>query len=788
MKNQIFNTPILFINILFISILITIPVNSAFGAIDDSDTSTSTPQTTSSTEQEVSTSTDDIIETPTTTEEIYEPISINFNLRYQDNFIFQGEVELSSSTTFDYTDSNTNEIFTTSSQNHNVLTTLLTENQNNASLNISNLVYYESFNSFLINCIEVNSSTEACYNWQYAVDGEYPNIGMDKYELFGGENVYVYFGNPWSITASTSTFPIGTTTTFQTFKYNFSTTSSEWSTDANDTIDISITNPNPTGWWDTTLTTTTLVSDTNGIVDFMFSATGTYYAKISPADFSKWSNAITINVLDLPIISTTTENNSSNGSSSSGSSDNNTPYTNLISPNQITNTANKLTEFLIKNQDKTGKIIDAGISDWSVMALVANGKNPANIIASSTSLSDYIKNYNYTDATDLNVCASYPRHYLSLYTSGISTNNQSMINLINTLKTECYSETDFGLPGINDDVFALFALLTSENNINENIITDILNDILADQNTDGAFTWDGYAGADITGAVINILNYAKEKGIQIDNSVFTKAKQYLKNEQNNDGGWGYLTSDTLTTSWVLMGLNSLGEGQEEWTIGDKNPWSVYIDNLQENGYYTSDWVDGVDWFNTKHAIPALLGYSWPIQPLFTPATANEQIPTTITNSSSSNSYSNIIGTDFNTTTESLFVTSTEVLVTSTIFVELIEENIEKNLPITKIDTVQNTTKETIITSTTQEITKENNITLVTDTNTMLNLVNNKPNETIEPIGETTEISELKYLEDDIINQANPISRNIIEKVIAVTGSGAIGLGLYMGLKFLKNII
>ena len=47
-----------------------------------------------------------------------------------------------------------------------------------SAFKITDLAYYSSFNSFLINCISVPAatSTPECYNWTYAVNGSYPRF------------------------------------------------------------------------------------------------------------------------------------------------------------------------------------------------------------------------------------------------------------------------------------------------------------------------------------------------------------------------------------------------------------------------------------------------------------------------------------------------------------------------------------------------------------------------------------------------------------------------------------
>ena len=182
------------------------------------------------------------------------------------------------------------------------------------------------------------------------------------------------------------------------------------------------------------------------------------------------------------------------------------------------------------------------------------------------------------------------------------------------IKTECYKNNIFGLAGINDDIFGLFSLLALEEDIDEPIVSTTINTILTDQQIDGSFTWAGWPGADITGVAINALKYAQTKGAEINNEIFSKAKNYLKSQQLTDGGWGNSAADALTTGWAVMGINALDEGQDEWfSASKKNPWHPLVSLINTAGYYESAWAPNtIDWFATKHAVPALLGKSWPI--------------------------------------------------------------------------------------------------------------------------------------------------------------------------------
>jgi len=715
--------------------------------------------------------TENITEQPTTPEQQQEPvqaepiltpepqISINLNLRYQNNLIFSNQITIPTSTLI--TDSSGTQHFTTST---NVLTALLATDAISDDLYVSDLIYYDAYQSFYVNCIETTATTSPlCANWNYVVNNTYPSIGMDQYILTGNENVYIYFDNPWKITASTSAFPLNTTTTLQTWRYNYNNLENEWTTDANNLVDISITNPNPTGWWDSTITVTTTITNDVGVIDYLFSSTGTFYAKIISPDWTKWSNPITLTVSDLPSTPTTiptstpsTDNSSQSDNSavSGGNNNDQQPTNTTISDTDIKTTAYKILTYLKSQKDTTGKIIDGGTTDWAIISFGADGQYADELL-------NFTKTYNFTDASDINICAGYPRQILALLAAGIPIDNPKILDLKSKINSECYNNNLYGQNGINDDVFGVIALLAVGLGPTEPIIQTAINTIKSDQMTDGAFTWAGYAGADITGAAINALKYAETKGVSIDPNILTKAKTYLKTTQLEDGGWGSNASDPMTTAWVMMGINALSEEQSDWIKNNKNPWHVLVEKLSSNGYYECDWAPGTtEWFATKHAVPALLGKSWPI---IIPSPTNEQQPAPNDNTPQTETHTSISTTstiDFATTT---IATTTIEIMTSTF----------------------------VLTPTTTDMTHDiHNMTQQKITNPKSQIPNKYPISNIQyqkPEPATTPlITDHQSLISNYSASTTPVSSAKIAFATSVTAAS--GLGLYLAWRFLQTIV
>ncbi len=689
------------------------------------------------------------------------PLTVNLNIRYQNGFVFSGPVTLATSTIIvDDTGSSTSTTSTT------VLTALINAAQSTTTFSISDLQL--SSYGYYLKCLYLsNISTSTCNNWNYVVNNSYPPVGMGSYNLTGGENIYIYFGDSWKITTPSSTVYTNTSTPFYTWKYNYSDLTNDWVLDPNDLVAITTPNPNPTGWWDTDITVSTTMSNSQGVAYNNFTSTGTYSAKITAVDYSKWSNPVTVTVTTTPA----QQNSTSTTSTPSGGGS--TPSANvLVSDSKINDSVTKLINFIKSKQEADGKIVDGGNSDWVAMSFGVKGIYAADVKNGTSSLYDYLYNYdNNLLAAELNSCAAYPRHILGLLASGVPKSDAKIAALKIKLDA-CAQNNNFGQAGINDDVFGLIAALAIGEDQNSVVVSTTLNAIKANQQADGGFAYPGpYESPDLTGAAINALKYAQNNGATVDANIFTKAKQYLKTQQLTDGGWGYGTSDALTTGWAMMGINALGEGQNEWfNSAGKNPW--YILTTLDNDHFTQSWDGNIDWFGTKHAVPALLGKSWPIildpKTVTTGGGGGGSSATVLTTST-------IATSTVTTTTISTSTTATTTVATTT---STITPEVKNEKP--EIKPVISTTGQ----STKIKVTK-------TPPAPIENSNNSSDKKT-----PSSESQQQLTAGPKSTDKTNPIdnlpldtpTRRTAKKVLAVTGGSAAALGLYLGLRLFKNVL
>ncbi|GEM_PF-908361 len=480
--------------------------------------------------------------------------------------------------------------------------------------------------------------------------------------------------------------------------------------------------------------------------------------------------------------STTTTNNSGGGNGGGGSGSTNTS----ITIEKINDTVDKLIAFLKSKQEVDGKISDTSTADWAAMSFGSKGIYASDIKNGDKSLYDFIYNIKIEEIEkENNKCAGYSRHILALLSAGTQKTDPKIIELKNKLDTTCVQNNIFGLAGINDDIFGLLAVLALDDSPTSPTVIATLNGIKTDQKINGAFTSFGSDSADITGAAINALKYAQSKGITISSTIFTSSTNYLKNSQLPDGGWCYdiawcnNTSDALTTSWAVMGINALGQTQNDWfnSVG-KNPWHILI-NLDGVDHYFSAWdSNGVDWFATKHAIPALLGKTWPIildpKPVINnqnngggSAASQSTATTTLTTTSTLISTTTITTSTSTTSTLSIISTTTPTveIVTNTTSTTTIKKEEEKP----RIISSRNSEiKKTFATSTT------NNASQTTITKPQQELTAGKP-----------QIIQNKTL--DNLPLDTPTKRTA-KKILAISGGSILVVGAYLGLRLLKNVI
>ena len=267
------------------------------------------------------------------------------------------------------------------------------------------------------------------------------------------------------------------------------------------------------------------------------------------------------------------------------------------------------------NQNSLAEYLNAhNTSAWSVMGLAALGENNIN--------ANHLKNINASDAISLTAPI--------LAITAINQNPSTFANsdYVASLKN-FYSQGQIGDPSLlNDDIFGLLALVAAGENPQSSLITSLKDHIISQQNTDHGWGFMIGASSDtnMTAAAIMAL-----KASQIDSSNLSlqNAWQYLRNQQQADGGFAYdnssQNSDSASTAWVLWSLNAWQIPSSEFIKNGNNPTN-YLENLQSNeGYFLYQSGGQIDNFTptvSAYAALALSNHALPIK-IFA---SNQNIP------------------------------------------------------------------------------------------------------------------------------------------------------------------
>jgi len=469
-------------------------------------------------------------------------ITINLNVRYRDYIVFSGPVTLTKEATTTLLD-NLNidrEIITSTA-----LGALNQADLENVDFKISDLAYYASWNSFLINCLDVATSTnssleKACYNWQYVVNDTYPSVGADQYHLSDGDNIYFYFGEPRILELSTTTMSVGETLTVTAKNYDYQ--NNLYVPLSGYVVGVTQTDPN-NPWTPIVLFSTT--SNMFGQATFIVNASGTYILGFE-ADYYYHYPDYRLNVLDSGTSSTTPTQDSQTGGSAG---------------NNLFIDIKKAIQFIVSKRLPNGSFGGELYTDWAALGLAASDDSEAKSL-----IKKYLISHNFSDKTLL----GYERHVMALMSLGINPYTGTDLNYIAKI-LEKFDGSQFGDEDlVNDDIFALFPLLNAGYHSDDKEIYETVDFIISKQisSGDSMGSWDN--SVDVTAAAIQALALVQD--LPKVNSTLEKAKGYLKKHQKSDAGFdagASSNSNVSSTAWVWQAVIALGEGQADWTKNGK---------------------------------------------------------------------------------------------------------------------------------------------------------------------------------------------------------------------------
>lgn len=465
--------------------------------------------------------------------------TVTITIRNGSTTAFTGSVDIATSTTPAVDVTPTNYSTTVAVPADSLLATLTALDTQTTDFDITDLGYFPSYNSFIINCIKVPSAhaTPDCYNWTYAVNGTFPQVGIDDTILHDGDIVFLFFGPPRQTTLSTSTARVGESFTATAQQYDLN--SGNYVPALGVTLGVGTPNAD---FSFTELATSTI--NTSGQAIFTLTATGTYQVGIKE-DFYFPSIPITIteSVATSSESAPTASGNSPTQSSGGGGGISHSTF----------NISSALA-FLSSKQNADGSFNSSMLSDWTAIAYSASDPGTSKTL---------LRNYLLIATSTFSSVTDYERRAMALMALGINPYTDTRVDVITQI-VKAFDGTQIGDVHLdNDDIFAIFPLLRAGYSTDDVIIQKVSAFIISAQRPDGS--WDG--SVDMTAAAVQALEPLLSLPGVIEAK--TRAISYLKKTQKDTGGW----SDIDATSWAST-ANSAVAPSAPWT-------SIY-------GYYPSD--------------------------------------------------------------------------------------------------------------------------------------------------------------------------------------------------------
>lgn len=490
------------------------------------------------------------------------PSTASFHIRYQSEMIFEGPWEIGDSTRITIKDSLGMEHMATSTS---ALALLLDIDKQNDSFAISDLAYFDSFQSFLINCIAIGSiNTNACFNWQYVVNGVLPSVGADQYLAKANDDIFFFFGTPHRVSLIKDR--VLRNESFVAIAQDYKYQTNEWQSLPHVTIGITKANPNDPF---SPFVVATSTADIAGEASFTLQEEGTYQVGI---------------VQDFYFPSQTLSVVASQQSLGGG------PFVPIHRAFDVS----KAIQFLAVHQNFDGSFGAAPLfTDWIAIAFGAySGHNPAK---------DALVKYLLTDPLFGNLLTDYERRAMALMSLSLNPYNATKTDYIQKI-LDGFDGKQFGNPELfNDDAFALLPLLNAGFGSNDDVIRRTVAFILSKQEEDGS-----WIGVDMTAAAIQALSPASSlEGVT---KAIRDAKSYLRSKQDGTGGF---EGNPFSTSWAMQAITALEE-KEVWQRQDKTP-EDYLSALQsEDGGIMVEGDINIRLWATAYAIPGVLGKTWDV--------------------------------------------------------------------------------------------------------------------------------------------------------------------------------
>ncbi|MEX0621853.1 MAG: prenyltransferase/squalene oxidase repeat-containing protein [Candidatus Woykebacteria bacterium] len=268
-----------------------------------------------------------------------------------------------------------------------------------------------------------------------------------------------------------------------------------------------------------------------------------------------------------------------------------------------------LVTYLESQQETSGKISGfGGETSWTIMGLTASGVDPNTIENSGNSLLDFLAANPPSDTAT----TGWERDLLAVTAAGENPFTFGGHNYV--AKVESFY--DGGQIGstttLNDDIFGILSLISAGPSADQEIISDSVDYLIANQNVDGGWSWQvgGSSDSNDTAVALQALKSAVNNGftnVGLDDAI-DSGVNYLLGLQQADGGWEYqpgFGTDAASTAWVVQALI----GEDTAVTNGLN----FLASLQDvSGGVAYQAGFGADTFTSSYALAAFAQVAYPV--------------------------------------------------------------------------------------------------------------------------------------------------------------------------------
>ncbi|HEX5928496.1 MAG TPA: prenyltransferase/squalene oxidase repeat-containing protein [Solirubrobacterales bacterium] len=270
-------------------------------------------------------------------------------------------------------------------------------------------------------------------------------------------------------------------------------------------------------------------------------------------------------------------------------------------------------------------------SAWTALALAAAGINPQDqarpggVDAYAYLVANYRLGIEESECAPVACTTTFERELMVVNASGTSPHDFGGVDLVAELLARARPDGSFphvpgGGPGVNDTIFAIFALAPVDEPAAQAPIQRAAEWIEGAQLGGGGWSWHASSSrdeVDMTGAAIQALVAAG----RAQSAAVADGLAYLRAAQNPDGGFpeypGNPESNVASTAWAVQAIWAVGENPEYWRSGSGEATEEpldYLESLQQPDGHIR-WKRSRDqngvWM-TAYVAPAFAGQAWPI--------------------------------------------------------------------------------------------------------------------------------------------------------------------------------